>query len=114
MPAGAAVLVATVACTETTVCPAVAVAALRITFENLPAAECPKVVIDVRDGDFAETVSPRLVGDVCEARAAIERTGEFSVTVRAAGRPTRSWTGVRVGADASCGTPITQRLTVTY
>lgn len=96
-------------------CPAVAVAALRITLENLPAAECPKVAIDVRDGgDFSETVSPRLVGDGCEARAAVERTGEFSVTVRAAGRPTRTWTGVRVVADATCGTPATQLLTVTY
>lgn len=102
-------------CNETTVCPAVAVAALRITLENLPAAECPKATVDVRDGAaYSETVNPRMVDGACEARAAVERTGTFSVTVRASGRPTRTWSGVEVEADPSCGTPITRFLTVSY
>lgn len=108
-------LAAVVGCSSTVVCPAIAVAALRLQLRGLPTAECTTTRIDVRDdGGWSEAVHPRLVPTGCEATAAVERTGTFAVVVRAAGRPDHSFTSVVVQADPDCGTPIPVTLSVDY
>ncbi len=102
-------------CNDTVVCPAIAVAALRVQLRGLPTAECATTRLDVRDDTgWSETVHPRLVAAGCEATAAVERTGTFAVTVRAAGHPDHSFTSVAVLADPDCGSPIPVTLTADY
>ncbi|MBK7396889.1 MAG: hypothetical protein IPJ34_11455 [Myxococcales bacterium] len=102
-------------CSSTVVCPAIAVAALRLQLRGLPTAECTTTRIDVRDDSgWSETVHPRLVAAGCEATAAVERSGTFAVVVRAAGRPEHSFTSVAVQTDPDCGTPIPVTLPVDY
>lgn len=97
------------------ICTAIAVAALNVTV--LDAATSRPICdaeVTVTDGGFRETlpVFPAS-GAGCRYSGPFERPGTYTVTVRRAGYPTETQSGVRVTADEChvIPVPVTVRLT---